>query len=148
MSQCDAIVVEASEREVLVEVPSRAPACGSCQSADACQDSLLGQGAAPRRYRLENRIGARVGDSVRLTVAEGALWRASLASYVLPVLLALAGAMIGQSMAGDAAAVAGTLAGLGCGLALLRWRELRARRQGQLFSLHVKSMEVRFKESS
>lgn len=148
MSQCDAVVVEVSDSEVCVEVSGRAPACGSCGNTDACQDSLLGLSAGPRRYRLENRIGARVGDHVQLTVADGTLWRATVSSYVLPVLLAIAGAVAGQTTGGDAWAAMGTLAGLGCGLALLRIRELRARRQGGFFSLHVQTQEVRFKESS
>jgi sigma-E factor negative regulatory protein RseC len=146
MSQCDAVVVEASGNEVWVEVPGRAPACGSCKNTDACQDSLLGLSAGPRRYRLENRIGARIGDRVQLTVADGTLWRASLASYVLPVLLAIAGAVVGQTAGGDAWAAMGTLAGLGCGLVLLRFKELRARRQDSFLSLDVQTQEVRFKE--
>ncbi len=147
-SQCDAVVVEASGSEVWVEVPGRAPICGSCKTSDACQDGLLGLSAGPRRYRLENLIGARVGDRVSLTVAEGTLWRASLASYGLPVLLAIAGAVVGQPLAGDPGAVAGTLAGLGCGLVLLRRNEFRARHDGSLFSLQVQTKEVRLKEKS
>jgi sigma-E factor negative regulatory protein RseC len=148
MSQCDAVVVEASGSDVWVEVPGRAPACGSCKNTDACQDSLLGLSAGPRRYRLENRIGARIGDRVQLTVADGTLWHASVASYVLPVLLAIAGAIVGQTAGDDAWAAMGTLAGLGCGLLLLRFKELRARRQGSFLSLDVQTQEVRFKESS
>jgi len=148
MSQCDAIVVEVSGTEVWVEVPGRAPACGSCKSVDACQDGLLGLRAGPRRYRLDNLIGAGVGDRVSLTVADGTLWRASVASYVLPVLLAIAGAVIGQSAAGDAWAVTGTLTGLGCGLFLLRRKEFHARHDRNLFSLQVQTKEVRFKEQS
>lgn len=146
MSQCDAVVVEASDNQVWVEVPGRAPACGSCRNTDACQDGLLGLSAGPRRYRLENRIGARVGDRVQLTVADGTLWRATAASYVLPVLLAIAGAVVGQSLAGDGGAVTGTIAGLGCGLLLLRRNEIRAQRDGSLFSLQVQTREIRFKE--
>jgi positive regulator of sigma E activity len=148
MSQCDAVVVEVSDGCVWVEVPGRAPACGSCKTADGCQDGLLGLSAGPRRYRLENEIGSRVGDHVSLNVAEGAVWRASLASYVLPLLLALGGAAVGQSAAGDVAAVMGTLAGLVCGLALLRLKEIRARRDRRLFSLQLQTKEVVFKEQS
>lgn len=148
MSQCDAVVVAVSGDEVWVEVPGRAPACGNCPSPDACQDGLLGMTAGPRRYRLENRIGARVGERVSLTVANGTLWRASLASYVLPVLLAIAGAVLGQSMADDAWAAIGMLAGLVCGFALLRGKEIRARHDDGLFSLQVQTKEVRFKEKS
>lgn len=148
MSRCDAVVVEVSGADVWVEVPGRAPICGSCKTTDACQAGLLGLSAGPRRYRLENRIGARVGDRVQLAVADGTLWRAALASYVLPLLLAIAGAVIGQSLAGDGWAAVGTLTGLGCGLALLRGNELVARGDGSLFSLQVQTIDVRFKEKS
>jgi sigma-E factor negative regulatory protein RseC len=148
MSRCDAVVVEACGSEVWVEVPGRAPSCGSCTNTDACQDSLLGQAAGPRRYRLENSIGARVGDQVQLTVAEGTLWRAALLSYLLPVLLAIGGAAAGQSMAGDGGGVCGTFVGLCVGLVLLRRKEMIARRSGRLFSLDVQTREVRFKEQS
>lgn len=148
MSQCDAVVVETSGRDVWIEVPGRAPTCGSCKTTDACHEGLLGLNAGPRRYRLENRVGARVGDHVQLAVADGTLWRAALASYVLPLLLAIAGAGVGQSLAGDAWAVMGALSGLGCGLVLLRGNEMRARDDGNLFSLQIQTMEVRFKEKS
>lgn len=148
MSQCEAVVVAASGGEVWVEVPGRAPTCGNCKTADACRTGLLGLAAAPRRYRLENRIGARVGDRVQLTVAEGTLWRASLLSYVVPLLLAIGGAALGQSLGGDLWAAAGTVAGLGGGLVLLRANEIRARREGSLYSLQVQTGEVRFKEQS
>lgn len=146
MSRCDAVVVEVAGREVWVEVAARAPSCGSCRNTDACQEGLTGMSTGPRRYRLENLIGARVGDRVSLDVADGTLWRAALASHVLPVLLAIGGAVIGQSAGGDAWAVAGTLAGLACGFALLRRNELRARHDGSLFSLQVQTTQVRFKE--
>ena len=146
MSQCEAVVVAVAGREVWVEVPERAPNCGSCKTADACQTGLLGLSAGPRRYRLENRIGARVGDHVQLTVADGTVWRASLLSYVLPLLLAIGGAAIGQFAAGDVGAVTGMLAGLGCGLVLLRRNEIRARSDASLFSLQTEIMKVRFKE--
>lgn len=148
MSQCDARVVEVSGSDVWVEVPGRAPACGSCKSADDCQTGLLGLSAGPRRYRLENLIGVRVGDRVTLNVADGTVWRASLASYVLPLLFAITGAAIGQSVAGDAWAAAGMLAGLACGWVWLRRRELDARRDRTPFSLQLQSKEVVFKDPS
>lgn len=148
MNQCDAVVVAATGDEVWVEVPARAPICGSCKTEDVCRSSLLGQGAGPRRYRLENRIGASVGDRVRLTVAAGTVWRASLMSYVLPLVLAIGGAVIGQYGSGDVGAALGTLGGLGCGLWLLRRNELRARRDANMFSLQIPIREAGFKEQS
>lgn len=148
MTQREAVVVAVADGEVWVEVPERAPSCGNCKTADACQTGLLGLGSGPRRYRLENRIGARLGDHVQLTVADGVLWRASLLSYVLPLLLAIGGAAIGQFAAGDGGAVLGMLAGLGCGLVLLRRNELRARGDASLFLLQSETMKIRIKEQS
>ena len=146
MSQCEAVVVAVADDEVWVEVPERAPTCGSCKTAGACQTGLLGLSAGPRRYRLENRIGASVGDHVQLTVADGTVWRASLMSYVLPLLLAIGGAAIGQFVTGDVGAVLGTMAGLGCGLLLLRRNEIRARGDASLLSLQIDARKIRFKE--
>ena len=148
MSQCEAKVVAVSGNEVWVEVPGRAPACGSCKSSDDCQTGLLGLSAGPRRYRVDNLIGARVGDNVSLNVAEGTVWKASLVTYVLPLLLGIAGALVGQSAAGDVWAVAGMLAGLACGGVLLRRRELDARCDRSPFSLQIQTKEVVFKDQS
>ena len=65
---------------------------------------------------------------------------------MLPLLLATHAAAIGQFAAGDAGAVTGKLAGLGCGLVLLRRNEIRARSDASLFSLQVETMKIRFKE--
>lgn len=148
MSQCEARVVAVAGSDVWVEVPGRAPTCGNCKTADACQTGLLGLNTGPRRYRLENSIGAQVGDQVQLSVAEGTVWRASLWSYGVPLMLAIAGAILGQTMSGDAAALAGTLAGLVCGLVVLRRSEVRARSEGNVFSLQVQTGKMRFKEQS
>ncbi|OHC69740.1 MAG: hypothetical protein A2045_11920 [Rhodocyclales bacterium GWA2_65_20] len=148
MSQCDALVVETTGSQVWVEVPGRVSACGNCKTPDLCQGGLPGLSAAPRRYLLDNPIGARVGDRVSLTVADGTLWRASVASYVLPVLLAIGGAAIGQSVAGDAWALVGSLIGIGAGLALLRRGELRARRNTSLSLLQVQINQARLKDQS
>lgn len=148
MSHCDALVVASSGREVWVEVSARAPACGQCKSPEACQGDLLGTKGTPRRYRLDNLIGARIGDRVQLTVADGTLWRAAMYSYGLPLVLAIAGAVLGQAVAGDTWAALGTLAGLYGGVILLRRKELRARRDASWFSLQVPTGGTRLEESS
>ena len=67
---------------------------------------------------------------------------------MLPLLLAIGAAAIGQFAAGDSGAVIGTLAGIGCGLLLLRRSELRARGDASLFSLQIESLKIRTKEQS
>jgi hypothetical protein len=58
------------------------------------------------------------------------------------------GAAIGQSVADDAWAVVGMLAGLACGWVLLRRRELDASQDRNPFSLQLQSKEVVFKDQS
>lgn len=148
MSTCDAVVVAVEDGSALVEVAGRAPTCGSCPSSGACHQDLAALGPGPRRFRLANRIGARVGDHVSLTVAEGTLWRAVLASYVVPLGLAIAGAATGQSLGGDWPGVAGALGGLALGVALLRRRERQAQQAPEMFSLQRSTIDIRFKEPS
>lgn len=143
MIQYDAIVVAVAPDHLWVELPQRATACGSCKSAGGCQTGILGLISGPRRYRLHGLPGARVGDRVSLQLASGALWRASLLSYVLPLLLAIGGALVGQVTAGDSAAMMGTLTGLGLGYALLRGNEMRVRRTPGLFFLQSQLKEIR-----
>jgi len=145
MSRCDAVVVEVSGADAWIELPARAASCENCSKTEACSEGLIGS-AGVRRYRLANSIGARVGDRVQLTIADGGLWQASLASYVLPLLLAIAGAMLGQAMGSDSRAAVGTLLGLGVGLLLLRRRELRVRHDQNLVSLQFPTQEIRFEE--
>lgn len=144
MTRCDAVVVAVEGDRVWVEVPGRAPACGSCKSSAGCQTDLPGLAVKPRRYRVDAACAVRVGDRVSLQIAERVLWRASWSAYLLPVLLLLGGATLGQVAAGDEGGVVGALLALGVGLALLRQRELRARRTQALFSLQPKLREVRF----
>ena len=145
MSRCDAVVVAVSGGEAWVELPARAASCGNCSKTESCSEGLIGS-AGVRRYRLANSIGARVGDRVQLTIADGGLWQASLASYVLPLLFAIAGAMLGQAMGSDGLAAVGTLLGLAVGLLLLRRSELRVRHDQNLVSLQFPTQEIRFEE--
>ncbi|PKO83207.1 MAG: hypothetical protein CVU17_09335 [Betaproteobacteria bacterium HGW-Betaproteobacteria-11] len=144
MSQCDAIVVAVEGERIWVEVPPRASACGSCKSPDECHTGMLGRMAKPRRYQVDAACAVRVGDRVSLQVADGVLWQASWGAYLLPVLLLLGGATLGQMAAGGGGAAVGTLLALAVGFALLRQRELRARHAHALISLHPKQKEVRF----
>lgn len=135
MNRCAAIVVEVTSAHVWVEVPARVQACANCPTPGACQTGLLGLANRPRRYRLDNELELCVGDHVNLVMAQGRLWRAALASYLMPVLLAIAGAAIGQWWAGDAGAVAGMFSGLWLGFVLLRRHVVHAHHAHSLLSL-------------
>lgn len=141
MNRCEGVVIVLENDEVWVEIAARAPSCGQCRQAGSCAEGLAGEDG-PRRYRIANRIGARIGDRVSLAVADGIVWRAALASYGVPLLLALAGAIGGQALGGDAWALSGMLTGLAAGLLLLRRRELAVRRDGRLVRIETRNQTL------
>jgi positive regulator of sigma E activity len=148
MSQCAAVVIVVSGDHVWVEVPARKQACANCPTPGSCQTGLLGLSSRPRRYRLDNELNLRVGDPMDLVVADGILWRAALASYLIPALLAIGGAVIGQWWMGDVAAMAGMCLGLLFGFALLRHHESHAcRARSPLFLQHSCSTQKIAKEN-
>lgn len=108
----------------------KASACGNCDSQDACGSGLLAGALGPRQYRVRNADEARAGDTVILSVAEGSVAKAAAVSYLGPLVLAIAGAVGGNRLAGDDGALLGVCVGLVLGAALLplanRWFAGRA----------------------
>lgn len=94
---------------IRVAVPA---ACASCGSRGAC-------GTQDTTVRLPVAAALSAGDSVTLTLAEGALARGVLRAYLLPAVALLLGAVLLAPL-GDAAAAGGALSGLGLGLVAQR----------------------------
>lgn len=135
MIRAEGRVVGVEGDQAVVEIPERAAACGNCKSADGCHSGLLGLSGGARTIRVVNRIGARVDDRVSLGIADGGVLRATWLSYLLPALLGIAGAAMGQSLGGDPGAVGGTLLGLAAGFVHLNRAGRRANARGAMISL-------------
>jgi sigma-E factor negative regulatory protein RseC len=96
-------------------VASKAPSsCGAC-GGRGCGSSLFSRFWHPGapEYRVDNPIGAVAGDPVVVGLPEGALLRAALASYGMPLLSLLGGAGLGNFLFGEPGAILGGLCGLG-----------------------------------
>lgn len=126
MIETPAVVVKLEGALAHVETRG-ATGCGSCTPGKSCATASLGKifGAKPRLFRALNQIGAKAGDSVIVGVADGALLRGSLAVYMLPLVLLVAGALVATWLAPDAAArepwsIAGAAAGLVAGVIWLK----------------------------
>jgi sigma-E factor negative regulatory protein RseC len=104
---------------VCAESPS---ACGAC-GGKGCGASLYTKLLHPREpeYAVANSIDARPGEPVVVGIEDGALFKAALAAYIVPLALLLLGALLG-SRQGDLAAVLGALAGLVLAVVWLRRR--------------------------
>lgn len=95
-------------------VTSKAPSsCGAC-AGKGCGSSTFSRFWHPDEpeYRVHNPIGAVAGDTVVVGLPDGSLLRAALASYVMPLLLLLAGALLGKTLFGELGAIGGGLVGL------------------------------------
>lgn len=112
--------------------------CGSCGSG-GCSTRRLADlfGMRQRAWPVDNSLNIQVGEYVVIGMPPGALWRAALRLYGLPLMLALAGALAGQRYAGDVGAAGGLLAGLLASAALWKlfpagrhWQPVMLRREG------------------
>ena len=131
MLETRAIVIQLEGDGAIVEArPSGG--CGHCDNQKGCGSSKLSQlfCTEPRRFRVHNGINARIGEEVQVSVADGVLLRSALTMYFLPLLLLLAGGMLGARWTADTAssdlyAAVGAALGLAAGFLLIRLSALR-----------------------
>lgn len=78
----------------------RRSSCGSC-SAKGCGTGALSKvlGAKKQQMKVQNPVGAKAGDTVVLGIEEGVLLQGSIMVYILPLVLMLAGGLLGESLA-------------------------------------------------
>jgi sigma-E factor negative regulatory protein RseC len=123
----ESAIVIASEAGIAEVEVVRRPACSACSSSAACGVSLLDRllGRRPQHLVVGNKIGAVVGETVIVGIPEGALLKAAVAAYLMPLLGLLAGALLGQTLAEHSGlAVSTDVAGLvgGCiGFGMSLW---------------------------
>lgn len=139
MSEAPGVVTRVEHGYAYVDVGPRAAGCGRCHEPGGCGGGLTADRATSRTYRLPNRIGARVGDDVVLTIPGGALLKVSLLAYLFPVALVIAGAVTG-AVVSDAAAIGGGAVGLAFGVAMLNFAERRmSSAREPLLAMRIKS---------
>lgn len=90
-----------------------ASACSSCGTKGSCASGQA------RSVWIEAPQGIAPGDTLNISITEGAFRSAALIGYLLPAVTMLIGAGI-TAAAGDLAAVLGAVAGLGLGLVMVR----------------------------
>jgi sigma-E factor negative regulatory protein RseC len=109
--------------------------CPRCAAGKGCGAGLLGANAGPRRVAAvvaEHRALA-TGDRVELVLASSSVLHAALIVYGLPLLGAVAAAVVAYVLAlGDGGATLAVSAGLLAGWSVSRW-QLRRRRCLQQF---------------
>ena len=108
----------ASSQTATLEI-ERKTACGICGQTRGCGNSIWGKLFAHQStaFKAQNRINAKVGDSVIVGINEQALLKSALLLYILPLATMLIGAiLIKQFNASELFAMLGGVAGLVLGL--------------------------------
>lgn len=117
-TETEAVVAEVRDGIAVVRVTQAPSSCGRCGEAGGCGKATTG---ASRQYELPNAVGAKAGDRVVLSVPGGAVLRAAMLAYLLPAVLAIAGAAAATALVGDGVpALAGALCGLLAGALAMR----------------------------
>jgi sigma-E factor negative regulatory protein RseC len=136
VSESEGRVTSVAGEFAVIEVEALPSACAKCGDKGGCGKPQGG----PRRYAVRNTIGARVGDRVVLSVPQGAVLKAAVLSYLMPLVFVIGGAAAAMALFGDGLpTVAGAASGLLVGLALLRiWNVRMARGSGSWLRLSPK----------
>lgn len=97
----------------------RKTACGLCGQTRGCGNSIWGKLFAHQStaFKAQNRINAKVGDSVVVGINERALLKSAVLLYMLPLATMLIGAILAkQLVTTEVSAMLGAAAGLVLGL--------------------------------
>lgn len=123
----DQVIVRAVVRALdgesaLVEVEQGG--CGRCHEEGGCGGQQLTQMfcSGPKNYRVTNAVGATIGDRVKIAVAPGSIRRTANLAYILPLTVAIAGAVLGMPFGGDLGAIVGSLCGILAAFLYIRFR--------------------------
>jgi sigma-E factor negative regulatory protein RseC len=97
----------------------RKTACGLCGQTRGCGNSIWGKLFAHQStaFKAQNRINAKVGESVIVGINEKALLKSALLLYILPLATLFIGAILATQLSdSNGAAMLGAAAGLVIGL--------------------------------
>lgn len=124
-STISAVVRALEGRDAVVEV--EAGGCGRCHEKGGCGGQQLTQMfcSSPKTYRVDNSLGANIGDRVTVAIAAGSVRRTANLAYGVPLTATIIGAALGTPLAGDA----GAMLGAGVGL-VISFIYVRLRSQG------------------
>ena len=101
----------------------RKTACGLCGQTRGCGNSIWGKLFAHQStaFKAQNRINAKVGDSVIVGINESALLKSALLLYILPLASMLIGAILATQLHDtNGYAMLGALLGLVLGFAWVK----------------------------
>jgi len=110
--------IASNDSTAILEI-ERKTACGLCGQTRGCGNSIWGKLFAHQStaFKAQNRINAKVGDSVIVGINEKALLKSALLLYILPLVTMLIGAILASQIHDtNGSAMIGAATGLVLGL--------------------------------
>ena len=143
MLETRATVVQIDGQYALVQA-EQGNGCEQC-NGKGCGTGKLSRlfCSKPRHFQVDNTINADIDDEVIISVADGAILHVIGLVYMLPLLLLVIGAMLGNYLAvqvgqRDAYSAAGAFSGLVVGFVMVKWASFR--RAGNRFQPYIVRM--------
>lgn len=101
--------------------------CGRCHEEGGCGGQQLTQMfcSGAKTYKVDNTVGAKIGELVTIGVAPGSISHSANLAYILPLTVAFAGAFLGMALAGNGGAILGAACGLIVSFLYVRFRSRR-----------------------
>ena len=121
MIEQSAEIVEIGKRSIWIKAP-RQTACGSCSAQSSCGQSLLSRFFEGRQHPVEVQVDDNqhphlvVGTQVIIGVPESVIQNGSIRIYIMPLIIMLVAAVLGQTFLGESEGV--TIISAASGLAL------------------------------
>ncbi len=102
MVEAQGQVVKVEKEFVWVETEIKS-GCNHCSSKSSCGTGILSGVLGRRRpqLRVENSLGAKLGEAVVVAVEESGVVTGSLLLYLLPLFMMIFGAAIGDALSGE-----------------------------------------------
>ncbi|MCW8888627.1 MAG: SoxR reducing system RseC family protein [Gammaproteobacteria bacterium] len=121
MVEAQGQVVKLDDDFVWVETEIKS-GCNHCSSRSGCGTGILSSVLGKRRpqVRVENSLDVKPGDAVVVAVEENGIVTGSLLLYLLPLLLMIILAVVGDSFFGESGAILLALVGLVSGFWIAR----------------------------
>jgi len=124
----------------------RQSSCGHCSARSGCGTSVLSRYIGRRSMQMwvEDPIGVKVNDEVVIQLQESGLFRASILFYLLPLILFLASALLGEYIAraleleSEALVILSAIIGLALGFAWLHKSEKKIIHDNRLRPVIIK----------
>ena len=124
--------------------------CGHCDPKTGCKSIAITRlfGAAQQSYQVNNTLGAKPNDLVKVAVNDGVLLSTALWAYGLPLLLLIFGAIIGSVLANtlqkELFSLLGAILGFLLSFIVLRWRNSSAQAmQPRIVEIMPKSFRLK-----